>query len=191
MSDSADRPGAQRGRIAYVLPVYNEQDNVAVFHTALSEATKARSDLDFEFIYVNDGSRDSTGAIIDRMHATADHGDIAAFRELDFEFHKTVVVACGNPYLPRMWDILEPSLRSMHVLSDPAFEGDWHEVAEMHRDLLAALDDEDPEAANDLFSAHAIGTTRAPERPIGPAINRVIAELVAEEPVARQVDAAS
>jgi polyisoprenyl-phosphate glycosyltransferase len=60
MSDSADRPGAQRGRIAYVLPVYDEQDNIGVFHTALSEATEARSDLDFEFVYVNDGSRDES-----------------------------------------------------------------------------------------------------------------------------------
>jgi DNA-binding GntR family transcriptional regulator len=130
-------------------------------------------------------------SIIDQMHGAADRGDIAAFRELDFEFHKTVVVACGNPYLPRMWDILEPSLRSMHVLSDPAFEGDWHVVAEMHRDLLSALDDDDPEAADDLFSAHAIGMGLAPERPMGPAINRFIAEVVADEPVALRGSAES
>ena len=47
-------------RIAYVLPVYNEQDNIAVFHAALTEATEVRADLDFEFVYVNDGSRDSS-----------------------------------------------------------------------------------------------------------------------------------
>jgi DNA-binding GntR family transcriptional regulator len=140
---------------------------------------------------IDETTRASLLAIIDQMHAAADRDDIAAFRELDFEFHKTVVVASANPYLPRMWDILEPSLRSMHVLSDPGFEGDWHEVAEMHRQLLVALDDEDPEAADDLFSAHAIGMARAPERPMGPAINRFIAELVADEPLPRQESAAS
>lgn len=121
-------------------------------------------------------------AIIDQMHAAADQDDIAAFRELDFAFHKAVVVASGNLYLPRMWDILEPSLRSMHVLSDPNYDGDWHVVAEMHRDLLNVLEGDDPEAADDLFSAHAIGMADVPERPMGPAINRLIAELAADEP---------
>ena len=60
MPDRADPDSADRRRIAYVLPVYNEQDNIAVFHTALAEATDARSDLDFEFVYVNDGSRDDS-----------------------------------------------------------------------------------------------------------------------------------
>ncbi|KAA1419526.1 glycosyltransferase family 2 protein [Nocardioides humilatus] len=49
-----------RRRIAYVLPVYNEQDNIAVFHAALTEATTVRDDLDYEFVYVNDGSRDAS-----------------------------------------------------------------------------------------------------------------------------------
>ncbi|MDZ5622697.1 glycosyltransferase family 2 protein [Nocardioides sp. HM23] len=60
MPDPADPDGADRRRIAYVLPVFNEQDNIAVFHSALSEATVARADLDFEFIYVDDGSRDDS-----------------------------------------------------------------------------------------------------------------------------------
>ena len=63
MPDSADTevPAvAERRRIAYVLPVYNEQDNIAAFHDALTEATSARRDLDFEFVYVDDGSRDDS-----------------------------------------------------------------------------------------------------------------------------------
>ncbi|WP_278257452.1 glycosyltransferase [Nocardioides convexus] len=49
-----------RRRIAYVLPVYNEEENIAVFHAALVEATAQRPDLDFEFVYVDDGSRDAS-----------------------------------------------------------------------------------------------------------------------------------
>ena len=60
MPDSTDLESGGRRRIAYVLPVYNEQDNIAVFHAALSDATDARSDLDLEFVYVNDGSRDDS-----------------------------------------------------------------------------------------------------------------------------------
>lgn len=49
-----------RRRIAYVLPVYNEEENIAVFHAALVEATAQRPDLDVEFVYVDDGSRDAS-----------------------------------------------------------------------------------------------------------------------------------
>lgn len=130
---------------------------------------------------VDEITRDVLLSIIGQMHAAADASDIAAFRELDFDFHKTVVVACGNPYLPRMWDIVEPSLRSMHVLSDPAFDGDWHVVADMHRALLDALEGDDPTAAEDLFTAHALGMGSAPERPMRPTINRYIEQLRSDE----------
>ncbi|WP_378145114.1 GntR family transcriptional regulator [Cnuibacter sp. UC19_7] len=96
--------------------------------------------------------------LIEQMHGAAEAGDLDAFRELDFTFHRSVVEAGGNSYLPRMWDILEPSLRSMHVLGDPSFAGDWHEVAEWHRSLLDRLDGDDAQAASDLFRAHASGT---------------------------------
>jgi DNA-binding GntR family transcriptional regulator len=96
-------------------------------------------------------------SLIGDMSASAALNDITAFREFDFEFHRAVIVASGNSYLPRMWDIIEPSLRSLHVLSDPNFSGDWGKVAETHRDLLNVLDGEDPEAAADLFRRHASG----------------------------------
>lgn len=58
MRDRDDSTGPRR--IAYVLPVYNEEDNIEVFHAALVEATDKRPDLDFEFVYVDDGSRDAS-----------------------------------------------------------------------------------------------------------------------------------
>lgn len=54
-----DDPGARR-LVAYVLPVYEEEENLAVFHAAMVEATGTRPDLDFEFIYVDDGSKDAS-----------------------------------------------------------------------------------------------------------------------------------
>ncbi len=60
MPEPADLESADRRRIAYVLPVYNEQDNIAAFQAALTEAAAARGDLDFEFVYVDDGSRDES-----------------------------------------------------------------------------------------------------------------------------------
>lgn len=49
-----------RRRVAYVLPVYDEGDGILAFHTALVSTTDARPDLDFVFVYVDDGSRDDS-----------------------------------------------------------------------------------------------------------------------------------
>ena len=95
---------------------------------------------------------------IEGMHQAAEHSDLARFRELDFAFHRAVIEASGNVYLPKMWDLLEPSLRSLHVLGDPKFTGDWHEVADWHSGLLETLDSGDSDAAASLFRAHAAGT---------------------------------
>lgn len=57
-----NEPSPERIRrlVAYVLPVYEEEENISAFHTALTAATSTRPDLDFEFIYVNDGSKDAS-----------------------------------------------------------------------------------------------------------------------------------
>ena len=43
------------------------------------------------------------------------------------------------------------------MLSDPGFRGDWARVAESHRDLLRALEGDDPQRAAELFRLHAGG----------------------------------
>ncbi len=59
LHEETDHLGDRR-TVTYVLPVYNEQDNVVAFHDALVEATAKRPDLTFEFVYVDDGSRDDS-----------------------------------------------------------------------------------------------------------------------------------
>jgi polyisoprenyl-phosphate glycosyltransferase len=49
-----------RRLLAYVLPVHDEVDGIRAFHDALVTATNKRPDLDFEFVYVDDGSRDGS-----------------------------------------------------------------------------------------------------------------------------------
>ncbi len=54
---TVDGPPGRR-LVAYVLPVHNEAGGLEAFHAALLTATEKRPDLDFEFVYVDDGSRD-------------------------------------------------------------------------------------------------------------------------------------
>ena len=53
-------PSSSRRTVTYVLPVYDEAAGIDAFHHALLEATRQRPDLDFEFVYVDDGSRDDS-----------------------------------------------------------------------------------------------------------------------------------
>ena len=66
MSTRTDEDSPRR-KVVYVLPVYNEVDGLPHFHEALVAATDERPDLDFEFVYVNDGSRDKTPQIVDDL----------------------------------------------------------------------------------------------------------------------------
>ncbi|WP_329293410.1 glycosyltransferase family 2 protein [Streptomyces pseudovenezuelae] len=54
----------RRSLVSYVLPVYNEEDGIKAFHTELTAALGERPELDFELVYVNDGSGDGSLAIL-------------------------------------------------------------------------------------------------------------------------------
>lgn len=71
--------GEHRRLVSYVLPVFNEEDNVAVFHAALTEATAARPDLDFEFVYVDDGSRDESLARLLKLRSEDQRVTVLSF----------------------------------------------------------------------------------------------------------------
>jgi dolichol-phosphate mannosyltransferase len=61
-------PGpVRRPLISYVLPVFNERDGIAAFHAELTAALDGRPELDFELVYVNDGSSDGSLAILTRL----------------------------------------------------------------------------------------------------------------------------
>jgi polyisoprenyl-phosphate glycosyltransferase len=51
---------ATRRAVAFVLPVLDEADGIDAFHRDLVDATRSRPDLSFEFVYVDDGSRDDS-----------------------------------------------------------------------------------------------------------------------------------
>ncbi len=89
-NDSSGR--SSRRKVAYVLPVFNEEDNVAVFHAALVEATAARPDLDFEFVYVDDGSRDDSLAHLLKLRGDDDRVSVLSFSR---NFGHQVAVTAG------------------------------------------------------------------------------------------------
>ncbi len=71
--------GSTRRLVSFVLPVYNEADNIATFHAAVTEAVAARGDLDFELVYVDDGSRDDSLARLLKLRADDDRVTVLSF----------------------------------------------------------------------------------------------------------------
>lgn len=86
-----DSRGARR-RVAYVLPVFNEASGVDRFHRDLVAATARRPDLDFEFVYVDDGSRDESLARLLELREADDRVTVIA---LSRNFGHQVAVTAG------------------------------------------------------------------------------------------------
>ncbi|MGY6496702.1 MAG: GntR family transcriptional regulator [Microcella sp.] len=101
--------------------------------------------------------------ILSRMETAVELRDWATFRELDLEFHSTVIGLTGQAVLTRLWAVLEPLLLSQRAIGDPSFIGDpsyggeLHRLVDIHRDLLRALQSGDPVRAAEEFHRHASG----------------------------------
>ena len=46
--------------ISAVVPCFNEQEALPLFYSAIAEVASRLPEADFEFLFVNDGSRDRT-----------------------------------------------------------------------------------------------------------------------------------
>lgn len=81
--------------VAYILPVYNEADGIETFHRELVAATTARPDLQFEFVYVNDGSRDGSIEHLLAMRAQDSRVTVLSFAR---NFGHQIAVTAGLDY---------------------------------------------------------------------------------------------
>lgn len=57
-----------KARLTLVIPAYNEQETVEVFHREAGKIEKQLQELEVDYLFVDDGSKDSTLEILRRMH---------------------------------------------------------------------------------------------------------------------------
>ena len=60
-----------KGKVSIVVPMYNEQESLEILYQELNRVTDTIKDYEFEYLFVNDGSKDNTLQEIQRI-ATAD-----------------------------------------------------------------------------------------------------------------------
>lgn len=77
--------------ISVVLPVYNEVENLVPLHAELTDALTALG-RSYEILYIDDGSRDHSWEILQRIRSEDAHVRVVRFRR---NFGQTAAVAAG------------------------------------------------------------------------------------------------
>ena len=58
----------KKEKISVIVPCYNEEESLPIFYEEITKIAKGMKEVDFEFIFINDGSKDNTLKIIKDLH---------------------------------------------------------------------------------------------------------------------------
>lgn len=94
------------------------------------------------------------------MRAAAEADDQAAFMAADRDFHAAALAGCGNPRLAAMVDQVRDSVFSRGV-STSGGERTWCDLVVEHRQILEAVEAQDPAGAARAMSEHLRQTGNA------------------------------
>ena len=78
--------------ISVIVPCYNEEEAIPFFYRKIAMVTEDMSDYDFEIIFVNDGSYDST---LDVIHKLADEDTRVKYLDFSRNFGKEAAIYAG------------------------------------------------------------------------------------------------
>ena len=81
-----------KGKVSIVVPMYNEQESLEILYQELNRVTDTIKDYEFEYLFVNDGSKDNTLQEIQRL-ATAD--DRVRYVSFSRNFRKEAALYAG------------------------------------------------------------------------------------------------
>ena len=84
-----------RPLIAIVVPVFNERDNLRLFHDAVAAVIATLTDYDWEFMFVDDGSRDGSFDVLKELRAKDPRVRALRFPR---NFGSHVAIAAGIDY---------------------------------------------------------------------------------------------
>ena len=82
----------KKNKIAIIVPAYNEEDNLHIFFKETNKIIQNLEDHTWEFIFIDDGSDDSTWRIIDEMSNS--HKNVRGVR-LSRNFGKELALTAG------------------------------------------------------------------------------------------------
>src|SRR5262249_16005561 len=82
----------QRKLVSVIAPCFNEAEVVGLFHAALRPALESRPGVDFEIVFVDDGSSDDT---LERLNQIAEQDPAVRVYSLSRNFGHQIALTAG------------------------------------------------------------------------------------------------
>ena len=79
-------------KCSVVVPCFNEQESLPIFYEAMENVIKDMKELEFEYLFVDDGSTDST---IDILRALSEKDDKVHYLSFSRNFGKEAAMYAG------------------------------------------------------------------------------------------------
>jgi DNA-binding GntR family transcriptional regulator len=99
-----------------------------------------------------DGKVETFERELEAMREAAGVGDLHELVRHDVNFHRLIVESAGNQTLKEVWDSLRIGART--IITVVKTDIDLHELAEMHHPLLKALQERNPNKAEEALRWH-------------------------------------
>lgn len=84
------------GKISILVPCYNEEQSLPLLYPELKKLADSQQNYDWEFLFVNDGSRDNTLGILEGLRKQDDR---CCYVDLSRNFGKEVAMLAGFDYV--------------------------------------------------------------------------------------------
>ena len=81
--------------ISIVVPMYNEQESLQILYRELNRVTREMGDYDFEYLFVNDGSKDAT---LQKIRELAAEDERVHYLSFSRNFGKEAALLAGLSY---------------------------------------------------------------------------------------------
>src|SRR3954471_2949539 len=81
-----------RALISIVVPVHNEEENLRPMYEAVTEVMRSVGQYDWEFVFVDDGSRDRSFGVIEQLRASDERVRAVRFTR---NFGSHIAIAAG------------------------------------------------------------------------------------------------
>ena len=85
----------KKEKISVIVSCYNEQESIPYFYEEITKISKKMKDLDFEYLFVNDGSKDNTLKIVKELSEKDDRVKYVSFSR---NFGKEAAMYAGLKY---------------------------------------------------------------------------------------------
>lgn len=83
-------------KISILIPCYNEEKSLPLLHEALDKVAKENAKYDWEFLFINDGSRDNTLTVLEQLRAKDER---CCYVDLSRNYGKEVAMLAGFDYV--------------------------------------------------------------------------------------------